>query len=964
MMRFCIKLTWGCSKNPVTRPTYVVPLLVCKAFAAQPLQLVTSSSAVRYSPGTWGSWLLAMTFCHLAPCLLWIAAIAVASAPSALGADVAFRESFDGPELAWKLRPGSEGQIVAQVRQSVDAGGRTHSCETVTAAIAPGYSIYLDYLVDPAPVIEELKLEVQVRANRPGLQLAAEVVYPRAVDPATGLPRRSVITGDRYARSGEWQRLELTQVPLQARRQARLLSSSFKEAIDPAQAYVDRIILIVPGGAGESRVDTDELTVTGAMFRTPTLAKPVPSEHGEGAPTVELQGPLLDSPRNSPSGSVEMPSVEVRRQGSALAIQGVPCLPRIIQHQGESFEQLARLGFNTIWLDHVPTEEELNEAHRAKVWIVCPPPSAEQLRAITPSSEWQAVLAWVVGEHRNGIHLDSVRSLADSVRNNDLSLSRPLMVHAEGRQQAYGRLADVVVRSHRPGGMAIDKRISGGPREALIGCVSWGAIETRWTDSAAAQLLAFSPRNPDATLHEPIAIRDAVLAELTSGARGIVIRSGDNLTAKQPAVERLALQLSLINNELRLLEPWLVMGKELSSVEIDGTSLTATSWQLDRARLILVPSHQVPTTSTDHPYGTLSVAGVAETATAHLVTATGLLPLEVQRGAAGIRVVTGNLSAGGLVLLTDDSRAIAQLKSHTGKQAEKIANSERSLAMSELVRLEAIMSQRNPGLLQDVRQTLESFKASLIQCDLFIASGDYARGGMVAQALRRAIYNHGEMLCRTTASEQGAWESWPTSVNVGALPAHETLRQAVAVLPRGPNLLAGGDFENLQQVKQAGWSHARAEESHWQTQVEFTANSPRHGRGALRLTAQLPASNVGMGTEDGQPIVWITSPSIPLSPGALLEVTGWARVTPNGQGGGLIVVDSLGGDELAVRIPATRDWEPFKLVRSVDQLGSIRINFAIDGATQAEVDAVMVRQILPPQPRTEAAAVPVPSQPK
>src|SRR5690606_1023417 len=125
------------------------------------------------------------------------------------------------------------------------------------------------------------------------------------------------------------------------------------------------IILIVPGGAGESRVDVDELTVAGAMFQTPTLAKPVQQEtSGEGAPVLQLQGPLLDSPEKPQAARSELPTIEVRRQGNALAIQGVPCLPRIIQHQGEPFELLARLGFNTVWLNHVPTKEELNEAHR------------------------------------------------------------------------------------------------------------------------------------------------------------------------------------------------------------------------------------------------------------------------------------------------------------------------------------------------------------------------------------------------------------------------------------------------------------------------------------------------------------------------------------------------------------------------------------------------------------------------
>jgi hypothetical protein len=108
----------------------------------------------------------------------------------------------------------------------------------------------------------------------------------------------------------------------------------------------------------------------------------------------------------------------------------------------------------------------------------------------------------------------------------------------------------------------------------------------------------------------------------------------------------------------------------------------------------------------------------------------------------------------------------------------------------------------------------------------------------------------------------------------------------------------------------------------------------------------------------GQPLVCITSPSVALPAGSTVEISGWARVVTDSGGGRLIMVDTLAGEELALRMGPSHNWQSFRAVRAVDASGKVGVQFALDGAGRADVDAVMIRQVLSPGSRTNAASLP------
>ena len=180
----------------------------------------------------------------------------------------AFQESFDGPEVAWRAVDVAAHDAIAE--QSVvvveDQQKSSTGVERILVFASGGTSVRLQIAVGRAPVLDELKAEVWVRSNRMGLALAATAVLPREHDPETGLPLELEVVGTQYDDVGEWQRLELINLPELLKRRVRTLRVTKRKEIDPHEAYLSHLRLVVPGGPGGTRVVTNDLQLEGVLF--------------------------------------------------------------------------------------------------------------------------------------------------------------------------------------------------------------------------------------------------------------------------------------------------------------------------------------------------------------------------------------------------------------------------------------------------------------------------------------------------------------------------------------------------------------------------------------------------------------------------------------------------------------------------------------------------------------------------
>ncbi len=877
-------------------------------------------------------------------------------------AETAIHEPFDGPEPSWHLRSTQNGaRIVRQTRTRTSerttgtAGHR--SVERLGIQCPGGYSALLEHSLGNLPVLDELDLVVSIRSNRAGVQMAVEVVFPRSTSPTTDLPLRALVYSSRYSQTGRWQTLRLSRLQLLVERQARLLRATPGQEVDVREAYVDRMVLVVPGGANETSIEVDDLVVFGVLATEASAG-------GENRPGTEsknnAEGPLLQSARGGRKVR-ELAPVEVRRRGPVLMVAGKPFVPRILQYRGESFSMLAQLGFNGVWMEEVPSVAVLLAAHDAKLWVVCPPPSPEILAKIKPNGPWQSVLAWSLGFNRDARSLDQVGSLADETRLHD-PLHRPLLVEASDRHRQYGRLADVMVTRRRPPLVQPPRRAK--PKQALplLGCSEWTSVDLEWSERATAQCQAFLPKARHLGWHPPLEIQRLVLDEVAAGARGFVFRTRHPLGGNDPESRRISLQLQILHRQLEVLETWVVHGKRTNSIELDGIGTTA--WRIGRSRLVVLPvardkkGSKAMDSKRATPAEDVTLSGIPEAASAFLLTPGGLLPLVTHPTLGGRRLARDDLAAGGLLLLSDDRPAIAGWKRRSSAGAEQAAKLWRRLALAELLQLESIDGQLATYPKDVDSLPIDRLKQGIRQCDFYLARKDYPRAARLAQQLRQAIAQMEDHTATKVAGRE-KWLSLPTQYSLRTLPSHVALQDALDSLPRADNLLAGGDFEGLPEAKSAGWTHAKHEHSSIDTAVQFTSDRPQQGQASLRLSAQAKSGIASV--PEPAPVVWITSPRVQARPGSIVEITGWTRVAgrPAGRGalppGELLVIDSLGGEEIGLRITGASDWQPFRLVRIVGQEGEIGVQFALNGPATADIDAVMIREVQRPNmPATTA----------
>ena len=79
-------------------------------------------------------------------------------------------------------------------------------------------------------------------------------------------------------------------------------------------------------------------------------------------------------------------------------------------------------------------------------------------------------------------------------------------------------------------------------------------------------------------------------------------------------------------------------------------------------------------------------------------------------------------------------------------------------------------------------------------------------------------------------------------------------------------------------------------------------------------------------------------------------IHGWVQVPRaiTGSVDGLMVIDSLAGEALALRCGATSGWQEFSLLRAARSSGALVITFALTGVGEALLDDVTIQAISRP----------------
>lgn len=883
------------------------------------------------------------------------------------------RNGFEGQELQWV-----KGTADAAFRETAHAVTDLHAhggqrSEYIALTAEQGSFIYYFYSINKAPVSEELNAGVFVKANRPGIRFLARLVLPHEKQ-AGNLqePLTTLLRGDVYQLVGRWQRLELRNPVKLAREQQQFLRAELKRDVNFTDAYIDRLILNVYGGPGQTEVWTDDLEVgpveADAPFKTtsrPTTA-PAPRNPDSVLPRTPARTALVELQRDH------------------LLVGGKPFFVRGIRHSDTPLKTLRDAGINTLWVDARTPLAVLEEAIALGFWVVPAlnvtaenprPVSPEEVRSeVAGFGAGDAVLFWDLGGGLVDEQKDQVQRATKVVHTADPQ--RLTGADVWDGLRPYSRTIDLVGVHRWPLMTTLEL-----PQyhEWLVqrgnlgwpGKYTWTWVQTHLPDWFCRLVY---DRPSTAGFNEPVGpqpeqIRLLTYTALASGCRGVGFWSDRFLANSHQGRDRL-LEMALLNLELQMLEPLLV-GQQNPGFQPRwiGTSIPEVKAAVLRTDygILVLPiwlgngSQFVPGQSATAKL-TMVVPDVPPTADPWLISPVDVRTVPInKREVGGTNITLPEFSLTAALLFTSSNNPtgiVVRLQNQVRALREQAAQWAKDLADVELEkvsRIEAQLEQANHRI-DDGQKLLEEAQRRRRLCLEHWNNHDYREAYLEAERVVRPL----RILMRAQ------WEqaikgfdspvASPFAVSFFTLPRHWEFVDRLKPTTAGPNLLPGGNFEAAPSRPDDGWSWQKAKlDAVVLHDPQRVAESPAEGKQCLKLmiTPQFP-QNPPRALE--RTFLAVTSPPVRLPPGTPVRVSGWVRI-PADLGGsvdGALLYDSAAGEPLGIRLTGATGWKKYTLYRVVPDSGVIQVTLALTGMGAAYFDDIRVEALS--QTRTAAAS--------
>ncbi len=840
------------------------------------------------------------------------------------------------------------------VQKRVDTEAQSAWHEQIFFQCGSGTKILVSHPVPAAFVISELTPSLRIKATRNGIRLMARVVLPHSDSSGDGQPTTTMLAGPEYTSAGQWQTLSFTedQIKQLLEQQIWVLRHEYGPQVSIQNAYVDQVILNLYTSRGTSTVAIADVKTTG-VASADAIAKQV-AVHGAIADDGKLA--ITDNDVR-PAGyelATERQKSLVVRNGSVLEIQGTPFFPRIVQHNGEPFEFLKSIGFNTLQLRASATGDQLATAKNLDMWIVCPAPPSAGVESIPFS--YDRVLAWSVGEKSTGRDLDNIQQSVHEIRQSDLREGRPIVADIRSHWNAISNEVDIVSIGVQPiGSSFIASGYSDWIRQRGEAISSskpiWVDIQTQFPTRITNQITAITAGLPPLPL-EPQQLKFLVYEAISGGVRGLRFLSHERLDNNDPMTLLRALTLRWLMRHVRQLEPWPLGGALMGEIDTNDRRLKVTALKTNRSRLLLIerPTHHEQHWAGDVPPETIAFrdSGASFTDRVYQISEAGVIPISSEREPLGIQIKIEDCPFSAAVVMTQDSLVLNRITNLSSAQPGEKSTLD---LHTELTRQWIAILQLIDGQLSRINKKSslasgalnESVNLLRLAADMQAKDSPSISLKHLEQADERLAFARRELLTEPLGQFQSKTSS-PLLLHPSLAPLHWQLAERLTRSNWNPNSLAGGDFEDLRHLTDNGWTNQRNDDDSIKTQVDLSKLAAADGAFGLRLSVT--------STDNRQRLiqstpVWITSGKVPVRAGQLVRIHGWVNV-PNtivGSHDGLMITDSLGGFELAERIPFTNGWQEFTLYRGASKNTDVTITFALTGIGEAMVDEVTVRTI-------------------
>ena len=309
------------------------------------------------------------------------------------------KDGFETPQPSWEREyTDTTVRLLAHDRSNRAAhGGQLSEHFHFEASI--GGQFFVSYALPKVPVTAELGLSLYVRSNKQGVQLFAKVMLPSDIDPATKAPSYVLLPGTVFSRVDRWENLELNEMLPAIEQQARVLRATTRRPVRLDGAYLDRVVVNIMGGAGESEVFLDDLAVAPVprelatdRSRAMDAAKtPAPSRKGRSVPK---------------DGDSALPAIRLSRnllEKLRRDRRYVGWFPTAIEAPGADITLLRGAGCDVLVTGANPDPKEARRAVEGGFYLLPRLDGAGGARKVLDQMaaypEPQAVVAWHIGDH-------------------------------------------------------------------------------------------------------------------------------------------------------------------------------------------------------------------------------------------------------------------------------------------------------------------------------------------------------------------------------------------------------------------------------------------------------------------------------------------------------------------------------------------------------------------------------------
>jgi hypothetical protein len=872
------------------------------------------------------------------------------------------QQGFEGRDPIWA--PGAADAAYKETAHRITdefahGGRRSEYIELETDA-----GSYIHYTCDigKALLADELNVSIWIKANRPGVQLLCRVVLPREHDPQNlDRPLTCLIKVDEYQITGRWQQLTLRQPMKRLRDQLQLMRADQKRDVIGEGAYIDRLVLNLWGGKGQTQVWIDDMEVSPVEEAT-RPQEPVAPDGAPGKPAV-----------NRRSDAVQL-------EGNKLLVDGKPIFPLMIRHTGTPLKTLYDAGFTVIAMDESSPPGVLDEAVALgfKVMPTVGPPAAPDpangrpegvltandafARRASRFIDKGALLAFNLGANYDSEQFKSVTHAAQAFHAVDPM--RPIAVDVTDGCQAYSRGVDqVMLGFHRwPLFTAMELTayrdwLTQRRQLAQPGAFCWTWIQTHTPDWF---LTTAYDRDASGAFTEPIGpqaeqIRLMAYAAVGSGCRGLGFWSDRFLADSHTGRDRL-LALALLNQEMEMLEPILVEGREPTWIETSRPEVKAAVIRTKNAVLVLPMwigggAQYVPGQDAVAELS-VSVPLVPPSWGAWMVSPAEVQSLKVERVLGATRVKLHDFSLTAAVVFTSDlSGMVVRFQTQQRRMAPFAAQWAHDQAAEELAKAEKVdaeLTKAGRGL-PDSAQLLDKARDSLDKSGRLERDSNHEEAYEAAQESLRSV----RILMRAHWDQaikplDGQPTASPYAESFYTLPKHYRFMEEIKDLRLGANMLTQGDFEEGPGRDWKNWLMQQAPSLDEVTSAaRRVTDDPHEGRQCLMLQ-QSPKDKALPPLALERSFAALLSPAVHLAPGTPVAVSAWVRIPEaiTASADGVLFYDSAGGEPLAVRLTGPTKWKKITLYRRVPANGAINVTMALTGLGTVYFDDVRIEPLV------------------